>query len=444
MRSRSGGVLLVVLCLAATEARGAVVNAQAVVEGQKWHFDPAAGDASKEPGALRVNVRAPDSAKTPSFSVSYVSRDTKAATRLPLDQVKGGVSSPTWTAAIQLTDIADGSDVSVTGLIDGMAPDAPWQFKSPSQAGAAKTSIDASQLDLEAAAWWKDPKRSAGERESLARAGMLGAALTSVVHLPTGVPVEAVASDEREPATFGILWIVSKDEADARTAELVVDSCPSVVPFRTQGDVKDFVGALQSKEKQFMVLALGPRLKCGAGTFSYHLTTQKRGDPKEPKAVTTVSVRVRPVYHLLISAMYGFDGAKEPSYSVSDGKIQKQEDSFGPGFKLGFTWAPLGVDYESMSWWNYFSNLYLAFNPKNPSEDFTAGLAVTPTGGLSLVLGASFHRITTLKGVSVGDPFTGPGEVPTQKEWKKEGVGFFIGIGMDKNVLTLFKALVAR
>ena len=100
-----------------------------------------------------------------------------------------------------------------------------------------------------------------------------------------------------------------------------------------------------------------------------------------------------------------------------------------------------GVDYEEMRWYNYFANPFIAVNPKSPTVDAIVGLSLTPTGGISLALGASLHEKIVLSGYSVGDAFAGDGAVPVRSTWSGIKPGFFAGVTIDSNIYSAVKAL---
>jgi hypothetical protein len=108
---------------------------------------------------------------------------------------------------------------------------------------------------------------------------------------------------------------------------------------------------------------------------------------------------------------------------------------------IGGVWMVGGVDYEDMRWYNYFANPFIALNPVSPTKDAVAGIAITPTGGISLALGVSFHERTALNGYTVGQAFAGDGTVPTQSTWSSFTPGVFVGVAVDSNVYNAAKAL---
>lgn len=444
-------LLLAGMVSAVQPVHGATRQVLVTQSGAQWQMKEAPSTAKDEAATLSVTVHATTAPPTPTFKVKYTGADGKAGEKL-LD-VAAAPATNTWTTTVSLKDLDLKQDVSVEGTIGGKPVTGPtWHLaQGGASPGPATQSLVLSDLDLKALQWWHDSKRSGEERSKLPKDGQW------IIHLPSGTPAGPVPSDLGEPARVGIYVMVAKDERQRPRTDLNLQSCPSVVPFRTTGDVKEFAGVLQGEAIDFFLVPLGPQLKCGAGTLSYNVVVTSRPknaqagvdapekDASQPEVTTTgVSIRIRPVYHLLVSGFYGFDGAKDPSFSAVNAKIVKQEDSFGLGFGLGMIWAPLGVDYEDMQWYNYFLNPYFAFSTTHPTDNISVGLATTVTGGISFTLGASFHHITTLKGVKEGDPFSGTADVPTQKSWSKEGVGFYIGLALDKNALALVKGIMGK
>lgn len=416
----------------------------------QWKMIEEVPKAKNDAAVLELTLHATTTPPNPKFLLNYTGASAQAVEKeVPSAKPTG---SNTWTMTVPLADIDLTKDVVLTGKIEGKDVQGPtWKLAAATApAGAPSYSLSLSALDEKALLWWNS-QGSTDERKKLLKTE------TTIVHLPSGSPVEVPPSDLREPARVAIYVMVPKDGNQRARTELSVQSCPSVVPFRTTGEAKDFAGVLQGATFDFLLVPLGSQLKCGAGTLSYSIVVTNLTNPPSgagdgaKKAVsqsesttTNVSIRIRPVYHLLVAGFFGFDGAKKPSYSVQNSKIVMQEDSYGLDLGVGLVWAPLGVDYEEMKWYNYFLNPYIAFSFNNPTENFSVGLATTVTGGISLTVGASFHRITTLNGVSVGDSFTGSGEIPTQKTWSKDGMGFYIGLALDKNVFALLKGIVGK
>jgi hypothetical protein len=74
-------------------------------------------------------------------------------------------------------------------------------------------------------------------------------------------------------------------------------------------------------------------------------------------------------------------------------------------------------------------------NVASPLNDAVVGLALTPTGGASIAVGASFHsgkRLTN--GAVVGGTFMGNGDLPTADSWSGVKPGLFVGLAVDSRV----------
>jgi hypothetical protein len=133
--------------------------------------------------------------------------------------------------------------------------------------------------------------------------------------------------------------------------------------------------------------------------------------------------------------LLGYDFGKRRGFDTSSGMIISSDQVVGTVAYVGAEWMIGGVDYEDLHWYNYFANLFLAVNAAAPTHDAIAGLAVTPTGGLSLALGVSLHAGQELSnGLMVGSTLTGNGSIPTTTGYNNVSPGFFIGIAVDTSV----------
>lgn len=381
-------------------------------------------DEAAEPDALRVRLVGTAEAGAPRLRV-----EGAPGTELPLAEEAGA-----FTLRIPKEKLPEGTVQLVVGDVECE----PFQAPGPaSGTGAASDEgQDAAERvwNWDAAAWWETEGRKQ-LRKFRARQGF-PKETRFLVHYATGdraAPFPASIS-EREPVQVVLI-------ADARkelSAELVVSSCEDVQPFRVMKPASA-EGQLQAKKEEppeWRLVPVGSLLQCGAGRLAYTLRLTK---PEEVSAAT--QVRVRPVSNVAATVVYGFDFVKERSFGVVDGRVEQREDEAGLGLRVGLTWfLPWGVDYEDMKPHNHVANLVFAVDPEAPTERFMTGLALTPTGGLSLVLGVSVHRRTALAGgLTPGAPFTGPGDVPTRREWSAAGVRPFIGLGLDDNVYRAFR-----
>jgi hypothetical protein len=155
----------------------------------------------------------------------------------------------------------------------------------------------------------------------------------------------------------------------------------------------------------------------------------------------STSWRIRPIYHLAATFAPGFDLSKPKTYAVLDKKIIENQDTVGLLVDIGFTWFPWGVDYENMRWWNQCVNPFLLFKASAITEGFKIGTAITPTGGISLGIGAAINKSTILNGASLGDTLD-KGDPPTRKVWNRDGVGWYFGVLIDDNIFKAVKGLV--
>ncbi len=301
-------------------------------------------------------------------------------------------------------------------------------FRAPG-AGTEAQAPAVREQDLEALAWWqREGRKALGKLRGELKFPRNTRFLVHYLNGERAAPAEQSLS-EREPAQVVVI-------ADARAGlavELVVSTCEDVQPFRV---TRPEPARLEGREprREWMLVPVGPLLRCGEGTLAYTLRVggEEGGGTR---------VRVRPVHNVSATVVYGFDFVKEKRFAVVDGRVTEEADATGLGVRLGVTWyLPWGMDYEELRWHNHFANLVFAVDPEAPTERFVTGLGLTPTGGLSLLVGVSVHRVTALGGgLTPGAEFTGVGEVPTRREWRAAGVRPFIGLSLDDDIFTVFQ-----
>lgn len=289
-----------------------------------------------------------------------------------------------------------------------------------------------------------------------------------LVHLPSGKLAYPAENGVSEAQPLQVAFLLPKDEKRLPGMRLV--SCPSVDPFRTkiskvEDDKKQNATVREEKEEkaqqpEFELVPIGQMLRCGEGKLSYSVEPipayvdqgKKQADKADgaddkndvAPSPNDFEFRVRPRYHLAATAMLGYDTATTTKFekqTVRDEAgaesqvIGEVKDRQGLAVYVGAVWMIGGVDYEDMQPWNYFANLFVGVKPTSPTEDVVAGLAITPTGSVSLALGLSLHKTQRLKsGFTVGSTFTGEGDIPVESTWKGVKPGFFAGLSIDSNI----------
>jgi hypothetical protein len=230
--------------------------------------------------------------------------------------------------------------------------------------------------------------------------------------------------------------------------EKVVEKVAEAYPKASPQSLRNYVVARQAVElasEKMQLIPIGQWFQCGAGDMTYQLDAGvDQGGAPGASNHTNVSVRIRPKYHVAAIALVGYDTAKQDGFASAsetgpDGTsrvvIAREKDRVGTSLYVGGVWMVGGVDYENFRWWNWFANIFLAVNPKNPLHDACAGLALTPTGGVSLAVGMSVHPGRVLKaGFVEGQPFTGQGDVPTRESWSDVSFGVVAGLAIDSRV----------
>jgi hypothetical protein len=356
-----------------------------------------------------------------------------------------GISGTSLTLAVHTTEKgASGPAGSATCKANNVIDTAKRAPPPGAQPG-----VDPSR-DLLATAWWLS--YGAAAREALRKEGGKDGGgfphdTQFLVHLPSGAPAFPFPSSVREGTPLQVAVIVPVGQTSP--IDIAVTSCADIQTFRLKpsdnGEGKQSAAVPDESRGPALgaavLVPVGATFKCGAGTASY---TLKFG-ASDTGTSSTTSLRIRSVYHFAATFVLGYDTAPTRTFGTSaQGAAQsvtELDNNVGLGAYIGGVWMVGGVDYEDMKPWNWFLNPFIAVNPTSPTKDAVAGLALSPTGGVSLAVGVSLHEGTALNGYSVGDPFTGSGTVPTRDTWAAMKPGFFIGAAVDSNVYNAVKAL---
>ncbi|RKH59219.1 hypothetical protein D7W81_27655 [Corallococcus aberystwythensis] len=279
-----------------------------------------------------------------------------------------------------------------------------------------------------------------------------------LVHLPSGAVAAPMENSVAEGQWIQVAFLLPSTET--LIPKVTSKNCEAVNTFRRKEEAAPDEDAKQGKpdenpqgslkSDEFKLVPVEQMFRCGAGSLSYEIhplpgyvgkgqdngTAVATGTQSSPQ-VDVFKTRVRPRYHLAATAMLGFDTATSHRFETDPSDIlQEVKDREGLSVYVGAVWMIGGVDYEAMETQNYFLNLFAAVKPTSPTEDAVVGLALTPTGSLSLALGLSLHKNTRLtNGYAVGDSFTGDGDIPTEKTWKGVRPGLFLGLAIDSNIL---------
>jgi hypothetical protein len=310
----------------------------------------------------------------------------------------------------------------------------------PAARPATPASFHYTTEDLEGLKWLTGPSGAAAVKHAtdLYRGG------TVVIHLPSGAsaspsgaPYRTALSEEEE---VQVLLVLRASHADAA---LLVIECPEHDPFRILGGLRDLTPGKEATHKgpappeEFQLLPIGPPLSCGAGRLRYQVA-----QTSDLTNVPEASIRLRPVYQLAAIAYLGFDLAHKYSFALdSEKRIARTRAIAGPNFAVGFAWFPGGYDPEVK---RLRISPFLVVDPASAKDNFAIGLALSRSRGISLALAASFHKSTVLEGLKEGDSFAGDGEIPTRQLWKRDSLGFVLGISIDSTAFAkIGKAIAA-
>lgn len=340
------------------------------------------------------------------------------------------LSAGRGSLTIAEADVIPGQGLIVQATLSGQTPSCLEFTPVPINGGQdSQGPTEQERFDGDALVWWAANAKT--KLADLRRNMGLQDRTVLLPHLPSGAAAPRTFESAPETALLQVVVIVPTGAGVARSYDVEVKSCPDRDPFRIQGDIAT-VSGLQANE--FALILAGVPFQCGQGTATYSVRPVARGAQAKDG-----TLRLRPVYRLATTFAYGFDFARTDSFSVENQKVVRTVDEIGPGLRAGFTWFPWGVDFEDMRWYNYFLNPVAVFDPKAPSENFILGTTITPFGGISLLVGASVHKVTRLRGINVGDDFTGDGDIPTIEDWSEDGIGWYVGLALDEHLFGKLK-----
>lgn len=260
-------------------------------------------------------------------------------------------------------------------------------------------------------------------------------------HLPSGAKAPSYPTSISERDLAQVVMVMDANTVSASAVDWSLTRCESIPLYRVYGSIEG-LGSPQSAvaakaTPRFTLRRIGHPMSCGADALSYSITVSASGGTAGDPIASTVPVR--PVYHLGATGVFGFDATLTRTFVVRDGKIDDQPDRVGSGLLVGATYFVNGVDFGDMRWYNYVANPFVVVSLEAPKERFVVGTALTERGGISLALGLAVNHVSKLaSGYSVGQAFTGQGDIPLDKEWK---YGFYIGVAVDDKLLASFRKL---
>lgn len=419
------------------------------------HADVYSVDFTQQGGNTACNVRrtAPDSSKVQLLIPSPPSQLSLEAVFQGADgkehrvrfadmppKAEFAVTDVAASAKVQVKGKAAAADVTCTGDFTPNSSPAP----TPQEPSTKPVPLPTDK-DTEALIYLQSVEGSA----ELKRVKKLFPAKTVfLLHLPSGVAGAPFPQSESEDSFLQVLVVIPVTTQKAwPTLGLTLVTCPDRTTFRIFGSTDVFNGAQAQKQAldlsqqsapQWAILPAGSRFRCGSGELVYHLQP-----PPDFTAPADTHLKLRPVYTLATTFVYGYDYGTETTFEVRSGKVAGFRDRAGSGLWIGFTWFPGGLDLEKLHGINYYFNPFLVFDPKTPAENFKVGTMFTWRGGVSLAVGASFRKITILKDLNEGDAFTGNGDIPTRKKWARHP-SLFVGLALDSNAYETVKGFFGK
>ena len=432
MRLRTRSLTFAASVLVASTAQAEIRNFVVTQESGTFVCRPSTFNSAAEPDNIVANVTVTSgTASGWTLKFGAGADQTAALTTAPI--------TGTLTATFPLAKVG-GATLSLAGKvsnIDVKCADFTAAGKPPA-AGGGNAGAGIISLDADAQGWLLS---DAGQKARRTLEGQLVARTTLLVHLPSGHVAALAPASLSEADDYQLAVIVDRKlAADGSQwhADVNVSTCSAKDPFRIKGDFSEAAGVKFSSDHEFILLPVERPLSCGADKMGYTMTVSL-GDAKADAVQTTW--RIRPIYHLAAAFAPGFDLSKRKAYPVVNQKIAATNDTVGLGFDIGFTWFPWGVDYENMRWYNHVVNPFVLFNASAPTEGVKIGTALTPTGGISIGIGAAINKSAVRTGSAVGDTLA-TGEAVAPKAWNKDGVGWYFGVLIDDNIFKALKGLV--
>jgi hypothetical protein len=342
---------------------------------------------------------------------------------------------PSTPVIAKATEVALSGTVEMQDIACEKAATTNPQSPQPTPAPVAISRNAFSESDLAAASWLDGDQgqnalravRKVVEREN---PSVSPTDIKLLPHLPSGAKAPSYPTSISERQIAQVVLLVPPNGTNA--VDFTLTHCEPIPNYRVSGDI----AALQANQVDFKVVRIGNVLSCGADKVEYSMTVRNATAVSEP---VTTTLPVRPVYNLAPLATFGFDMTSQSTFQVRDGKIAESVDRVGPGLLAGASYFINGVDYADMRWYQHFLNPFVAVSLAAPKDHFVVGTALTYRGGISLALGVGFNHVGILSnGYTVGQPFTGQGDIPQDKVWRR---GFYIGVGLDDKLYASFKKL---
>lgn len=292
---------------------------------------------------------------------------------------------------------------------------------------------------------------------------------TFLVHAPTG-PLLAPAPGsvrEADPVQIVLLttaWAESDfslsptscakpsrfDLSDAEAITLKMD-VEGGLAAADLGSKDDFAEA-----DRYEAALVGQYLTCGTGSLAYTLTVAHPGPDGTATTTSDVEIAVRNTSNLAAIFVPGWDfGTRTEAWIDSStatdgtqGTIAIDDSvTLGPALYAGAQWMIGGVDYADMRWYNHFANPFFAVGVSGfsngettadtariTSPSYLVGTAITPTGGISLAVGASVRPDLNLRGLSEGDPIQSGAAISYESTWNNVRPSLFIGVAIDSQI----------
>lgn len=423
-----------VLLVFTTSARADVFEFRITRDGNTWACSESTANFRQAAGAPQVNVLVTPAPADESVVVLKLALTMEDGKQVGGDLSAAGPAGKKQWSFTAPAGTAKATKATLTGTVETQNVSCSKGAEAAAGTPVPGRSSNLRGFDVAAADWLNgaegrtaltDARRIVADNNPDVRP----AEIRLLPHLPSGAIAPSYPSSISERNIAQTVLVVPLSDSVAVDWQLT--KCETIPNYRVAGDFGGFQSA--DRTPRFKLILVGNTLGCGADKLEYTLKTSPEA------AATPVSLTVRPIYTLSPLAAFGFETTRTSTFSVRDGKIEQTRDRVGSGLLLGGTYYIKGVDFADMRWYHHFANPFVAVSMAAPKERFVVGVTMTHRGGISAAIGLAMNHVTVAKpGFEAGQPFTGSGDVPVNKDWKP---GVFIGFSVDDKLYASFKKM---
>lgn len=437
-------LLLAIMCATASAGTKTTITFDQATTRCEHKTEPASGDKD----AFEVVV-----------ADSENPADGHAKAAIDLQIAKGGSVKGQGTVVAQGTALSDPVSITAAGgetiQVGPAGTQCQFVFAKPAtppagvkkdEAAAPRTDADNAELNERGRQYLRDQ----GIVDHAKSGGPTGRTF-KLYHLPDGTPAFPMPNDlSEEDHVEPWIVVIAGEQVSAE-----VTICKGVPAVRISGTPPS-IGEPPKEIKGGPAVALPPPppmhlrrisapLQC-ADDLSYKVRTA-HGEHD-------VSFKIDPVYRFSWGAAYGFDFSRPTRLHLverpSDGGMGATErvivqDNDRSAFRPMVT-LTLNACNANLKSWDACDAIGLTAMADlgRLTQGGALGVKLQPYPGLGVLIGMTFFQVDTIAtghSMKVGDVFSGPGDLPIDKQFTNKSVGLFLGVGGDTDTV---KALFVR